>query len=166
MPEAIADACPLIYLSALDRFSLLREAFDRVLVPEAVWEEVVDQGEGEPGARELPEARTDGWVRTVEPGSEAPVAPYRSRLERGELQAVATAISRDSSVLLRDEHAGRAVAGELDLRLTGTIGLLLQAKADGKIAKVRPVLDRLRTEAGFWVSDDLYHAVLETAGEL
>jgi predicted nucleic acid-binding protein len=48
--------------------------------------------------------------------------------------------------------------------VTGTLGLLLLAKARGHVARVAPALDAL-SDQGFHMSGDLRRAVLEQAGE-
>ncbi len=165
MPVAIADASPLIYLSAIDRFPLLRVFFERVLIPPAVWMEVVEQGEGKPGATEVVEASEAGWIRRVDAPDRSKVRAFQERLELGETEALAVALERPEAVLLIDEHAGRSIADGLDLRFTGTIGLLLQAKDENCIPSIEGDLDRLRSDAGFWITDTLYERVLQTAGE-
>lgn len=41
----VADATVLIFLGKLRRLDWLRETYDRVLIPSAVYEEVVERGE-------------------------------------------------------------------------------------------------------------------------
>lgn len=165
MPAAIADASPLIYLPAISRLSLLDEFFDRVLAPPAVWREVVKQGKGKQGTQAVVEAERGGRIERI--GSVAPPAlrPFENQLEPGEVEAIGASLEREDAVLLIDEHAGRRVADELGLRFTGTVGLLLRAEREGRITDLRPELDRLREEAGFWIADDLYERVLESTGE-
>jgi predicted nucleic acid-binding protein len=50
------------------------------------------------------------------------------------------------------------------LPVTGTLGVLLAAKDQGILPKVRDVLDALRA-AGFRVSDALIQEILRRAGE-
>lgn len=169
MRRAIADATPLIYLAAIDRFPLLEASFDHVLVPAAVWREVVQEGEsegeGKVGAREVVEAEQAGWVENVGPVATRELGSQADRLESGESQAIGLALERPGAVLLIDEHAGREVADDLDVDYTGTIGLLLRAKKEGRIPAVRPVLERLQQEAGFWLDDELENQILQAAGE-
>ena len=47
----------------------------------------------------------------------------------------------------------------------GVLGVLLLAKHKGLIKLVRPLLDSLREQAHFWVSQSLYQRVLIEAGE-
>ena len=49
MPLAVSNSSPLIHLSLIGRISLLRR-FSEVVIPPAVWQEVVEQG-GSPLSR-------------------------------------------------------------------------------------------------------------------
>jgi uncharacterized protein len=60
---------------------------------------------------------------------------------------------------------GRRAAEWLGVKLTGTIGLLLDAKSKGLIAKIAPCLDGL-TRLRFRVSKTTYLAALKLAGEM
>jgi predicted nucleic acid-binding protein len=51
------------------------------------------------------------------------------------------------------------------MRLTGTLGLLLNAKQAGLISQVRPLLEQLQA-LRFRLSSATYQAVLKLAGEL
>jgi len=51
--KAIVNATPLIALALIDRLDLLPDIFDEVIVPEAVYNEVVRGGAGRPGAEKV-----------------------------------------------------------------------------------------------------------------
>jgi uncharacterized protein len=87
-------------------------------------------------------------------------------LDPGEAEAIALAIELNSDVLLMDERAGRQKALEMGLKVTGVIGVLLTAKGLGLVTAVRPLLDELESNAGFWMSKDFRNYVLELAGEV
>lgn len=53
----------------------------------------------------------------------------------------------------------------MGLKVTGTLGILIAAKDRGLLPSVRPLLDALRADAGFWIGDALYGAVVAAAGE-
>jgi predicted nucleic acid-binding protein len=53
----------------------------------------------------------------------------------------------------------------LGLQPVGILGVLLRAKLDGQIPSVETSLQALRHEAGFFIADDLYDAVLIEAAE-
>jgi len=50
--RALTNTTPLIALAQCGRFDLLRLLFDKVLLPPAVYREVVQEGNGRPGAEE------------------------------------------------------------------------------------------------------------------
>jgi predicted nucleic acid-binding protein len=62
-----------------------------------------------------------------------------------------------------------AVARELvtaaGLKVIGVLGILQRAKREGLIDQVRSRMDRLRNGIPFFISDQLYEAVLRSAGE-
>jgi hypothetical protein len=62
----VADSSPPIYLSALSDFHFLKELFGSVLIPPAVYREVVEQGHGFP-VKGAVEAALGDWlsVRTI-----------------------------------------------------------------------------------------------------
>ena len=64
-----------------------------------------------------------------------------------------------------DERIGRRCARERNLRVVGVLGTLVAAKQRGIIAAVHPLLEQLRHQAGFYVSDQLLAEVLQHAGE-
>ncbi|BAS54916.1 DUF3368 domain-containing protein [Leptolyngbya boryana] len=46
------------------------------------------------------------------------------------------------------------------------MGILVEAKSKGLITEVRPLLDALMNEAGFWVAEPLYNSVLRLVNEI
>ena len=80
-------------------------------------------------------------------------------------EAIALAVEQSATRLLVDEHRARVVASRLGVRTIGCLGILLEAKQHGLIATIRPLLDKLETQAGFWVGGELRSQVLSTAGE-
>jgi predicted nucleic acid-binding protein len=63
-----------------------------------------------------------------------------------------------------DERLGRLHAEALKLSSTGTLGLLLRAKAEGRIPRIEPSLEHLG-RLGFRLSAKTHAAVLRQAGE-
>jgi uncharacterized protein len=68
--------------------------------------------------------------------------------------------------VLIDERRGRLVASRLNFRYTGILGILVEAKSKGLITEVKPLLDALINEAGFWVAEPLYNSTLQLVNEI
>lgn len=162
MLAVVSDSSPLVYLAALGRFGLLRTIYDRVLIPTAVWEEVAVQGGVRAEAELLRQARAEGWVHVEQVVGTIPVA--MKKLDEGEREAILLAKSNDA-LLIIDEARGRAVAEELGVTCTGTIGVLVEAKLRGLIPSLRPELERLRAQSNFRFSESLFRVALAKAHE-
>ena len=85
-------------------------------------------------------------------------------LGAGERAAIAVAIETGADLVIPDDRAGRRVARERDLSVTGTIGILIEARARDMISSVRRELDRL-IEAGMWIDEVFYHRILQEFDE-
>lgn len=59
----VSNASPLIALARIERLSVLQPLFQTILVPDAVWQEMVIQGVGKRGREEVVRAMQEGWVR-------------------------------------------------------------------------------------------------------
>jgi len=157
----VSDSGPLITLASLGRLPLLEALFKVIAIPQAVYDEVVAHGSGEPGSAEIAAA---AWVRTFRVQDELAVRLLRESLGAGESEAIALAQQLDAGYLLLDDALARRKAKHIGLRITGTLGILLMAKAAGLISAVRPVLDELR-QTEFRMSERVHRDVLDKAGE-
>jgi hypothetical protein len=132
----------------------------RIIVPPAVWNEVVNPAMSAPGAREVADCK---WFEIVTPDPST-VAPLLILLGPGEAEAIALAQRERSAVLLLDDLRARKIAARLNLRRMGTIALLGRAKREGLVAKLQPLLERL-VNSGIHIRRDLVDAALKEAGE-
>jgi len=89
MVGAVSDSSTLIHLAAIGRLSLLRDFYERVIIPPAVWREVVEEGRGRAGAREVEEAALSGWLKVVAPTNEAFARVLKRELDEAEAIALA-----------------------------------------------------------------------------
>lgn len=67
-------------------------------------------------------------------------------------------------MVIIDEKLGRFHAKHANLKITGTLGILLKAKKKGIIKKVKPLLSELK-EKRIWLNDNLTERVLQLANE-
>ncbi len=69
-----------------------------------------------------------------------------------------------ADLILLDDLEAREKAKILGLKVTGTVGILLRAKLDGKLKSLKEILKNLK-ETGFWISDDLIFRLLVEVDE-
>ena len=93
------------------------------------------------------------------------MALLSAELDEGEAEAIALAAELNAGLLLMDERKGRIVAARLGIRFIGLLGILIEAKQRDIIPLVKPCVDSLISQAGFWIGKDLYGQVLQAAGE-
>ena len=153
---------PVIALAKVDRLELLKVLYGVVQIPPSGHRELLVKLGSD--AKRIDDALND-FLQI------APVLTLTSELERltqglglGEQQAIALAVSAKSTLLLMDDRAGRQVAAQLGIAVTGVVGVLIRAKQDGLISFVRPLLEEIRRN-GYWLSDALVEIAGRVAGE-
>ncbi len=159
----ISDSVALIGLSAIGALDLLNRLYGTVIVPDAVYQEVVVQGAGKPGAQVVAGA---SWIQVMTVRNKSDVDQLVSviRLDRGESEAIVLAQEIEADLILLDDDKARRYARQQQLSITGTVGVLLVAKQQGLIPLVRPLLDAL-IAAGIYVDSHLYQRARQLAGE-
>lgn len=158
----VSNASPLIALARIGQLEILETLYSRIIVPDAVWQEVVTDGAGEPGAAEV---ASSAWIQRQSVSNRPLVTALRQDLAAGEAEAIALAHEIRADLLLMDEKLGRETAQLLGLTVIGTVGTLIQAKRHGHLPEVCPLLDALQFRAGFHLSPALRAAVLRDTGE-
>jgi len=165
MPAVVSDASVLISLGATGHFDLLKDFYQTVLIPIAVWQEITASPLPLPGTTEARQARQEGWLRVETPRNRALVSSLAASLDIGEAEAITLASELGAALLLIDESDGRAAARNLGLTITGTLGILVRAKLCGRLFALKPVLDQLVHHQNFRLSRPLYEQVLQQVGE-
>lgn len=157
----IADAGPIIALGIAGQLDILGQLFGRVVVPEAIYVEVVVQGRGRPGSSELARASWAERVVVTPP----PDALLAEELGPGEAEAIALSVRRHADLLLIDERKGRRIATlAYNLHVKGTAGVLVLAKRRGLVPSVRPLLETMRA-GGYYLAESLVDLAAREVGE-
>ena len=163
MMIAVSDTGPIIGLAKANRLSLLKNLFEKVLIPPMVRKELFAKTGDE--AELIDNALTDFiQVSEINPLDETAKLILEG-LSEGERQAIAIAASMGNDViLLIDDRAGRQAAEKLNIRITGLVGVLLMAKEKGLIKSVVDVIEEIRNN-GYWLSNSLVDIAKQLSGE-
>lgn len=149
----VSDTSPITNLAAIKQFALLQKLYGSVYIAEGVWVELNAKGQTWPGSEEV---RGSPWIKRKEVKNKTAVATLREDLDQGESETIALAIEQKADLILMDETEGRHKAKRLGLNVAGVIGILLEAKSKSHIPQIRYCLDKLRQEAGFYLTQ-IYH---------
>jgi uncharacterized protein len=115
----VSDASPLINLARARHFDLLPAFYGQVVIPQAVYDEVVMRGQGRDGSQEVKEA---DWIEVQVPQDALAVRALAAELGSGEASAIILALECKADLLLVDEIRGRRVAQKLGLKVRGDVG--------------------------------------------
>lgn len=154
----VADSSALVALALCDGLVLLDALFDEVKVPRSVLDEVIV--EGKPAARKLESYLVD---KMIDVEVDSPIWTP-SGLGKGELDAMNLCKSVHADFFLVDDRRARKVARLNDIAITGSLGILLLAKHNRLIPKVKPFLDRLKT-SDIRISESIAREIMALAQE-
>lgn len=146
----ISDTSCLIILNKIGELELLKKVGKKVYVTPIIH-------------REFGESLPD-WIFISSPNNTHYQQILEMDLDKGEASAIALSLDMDNPVLIIDELKARKIADRLNLRYSGTFGLILKAKQIGLITSVRPILSKIKS-TDFRFSEKLFEAVIDKAGE-
>ena len=161
MNEVISNATPLIAFSRINQLSLMQEIVGKLIIPEAVAEEISNYPLTSPDSIVLSD---QPWIKIEILKSSSQLQLLLPILDRGEAAVIALALERSAKLVLMDELTGRKVAKSLQLSVTGSVGLLIKAKQTGKIQAIEPFLTAMQ-KAGLYLSQRFIAEVLKQMNE-
>jgi len=161
LSEFICNTSPMQYLHQLELLHILPELAGQILVPKAVVQEL---DVGKKLGLNLPELSTLEWVTVRQPSSLSALTLVIN-LGRGETEVLMLALESNDPIVILDDGLARWMAKTLKIRLTGTLGLLIDAKKAGLVPAIEPLLNQLQT-LGFRLAPMTRTEVLRMANEL
>lgn len=161
MPNVIiVNTSPLFYLHRIDCLHFLEKLYGKILVPEAVAEELL---EGEKLGEDVPKLADYNWI-TVKKATVPAFISMVPDLGRGEAEVLALGGETHEPLLIIDDALARRIADLQAFKYTGTAGVLLKAKKNGDVAALKPLLEKLKS-VGFYISDKIVADILTISGE-
>lgn len=148
--QTVTNSTCLIGLERIGRLDILPQVFSTVMIPLAVQAEV---------------GLSADWLKVRAVQNIAVVATLKTQVDDGEAEAIALAMELGDVLIILDDRNTRRIAQQLNLKVIGTVGMLLRAKQKGVITEIKPLLTAL-SQADFRISASLVGNALRLAGEL
>jgi predicted nucleic acid-binding protein len=150
----VSDTSPICYLILLEQIELLPRLYDRVVIPQQVWNELAN--ERSPNAVQEWIAQPPEWLE-IQPVT-VDVDAELQNLDPGEQAAILLVEQLEANMLVVDEMLGRQIARSRGLRVIGVLGILEEAGRLGWI-NLPVVLEQLQ-QTTFRVSGELIQQML------
>ncbi len=154
----VSNATPIITLSSIGKIDILKYFFDKVYIPQAVYDEI--KSKKAYGYKEIEDDFFE--VMTIEDSFAQDI--LLNDLDLGEAQTIVLAKELNADIVLIDETIGYNIARSQKLNVKRTLSFLIVAKERGLITEVKPLLDEM-IENGRWISRRVYGDVLRICGE-
>ena len=154
----VADSSAIVALSVCSSLTLLDQLFKEVIVPEAVFLEVVKS--------EKPEAKIlENYLREkVHKVNMHDFIYLDGNADAGETEAMLLYKQELADKLLIDDRRGRKIAKINGINTIGSLGILLSAKQSGLISKIKPQIEDIAASR-IYLTQSLIEVVLEIADE-
>lgn len=154
------NASPLILLAKVGHVSLLPELTTELVIPRGVVEEV-DEGSPDDPARLWLAGDGLAYVQDITQ-SESVIEAWD--LGKGESEVLTWAYQHAGFEAIVDDRAARNCANTLKIPVRGTLGVILLAKQEGKIAEAAPIFEQLQ-DAGLHMDAAVLARALQLSGE-
>ena len=157
----VINSSPAISLTAaLGSLELLADLYGTVVVPHAVLQELEAGATKDQTAKLL--CATPGVE--IRPQPIAIPAWLSSLLDAGEAAVIHTALQESIATVILDDLKVRRTARAAGLEVTGSLGVLVQAKKVGRLPSLRVAIAGLQAR-GVWLARDVVEQALRLAGE-
>ncbi|MBZ9728341.1 DUF3368 domain-containing protein [Salegentibacter sp. JZCK2] len=151
MPRTvISDTSILILFSRINHLELLKKVYSEVITTPEIAEEF---------GEELP-----NWIKVQPVSNKEFQEILELQLDLGEASAIALAKELKNTLLLLDDLKARKLANRLNLKITGTLGIIHKAKQLGFIDKVKPVIQKI-LDTDFRISQNIIEELLTLNNE-
>lgn len=151
MPDKLLpDTSCLIFLNKIGEIHLLEKLYSKTIITKEIVEEYIDP---------LPE-----WIEIKTPNEKRYQKVLEQTVDKGEASLMVLALEVQNCVVSIDDLRARKVAITLNLRLTGTLGIIHKAKKAGLISSTKEALDKLKA-VDFRISEKVERELLRLSGE-
>lgn len=157
--KVVSNTTPIISLASVGQLRILKELYNEIMLPEAVYNEI--RAKESYGYEEV-EA---DFIKVKSIKGKKYRDLLLNQLDLGEAETIILATEVNADFVIIDESIGYKIAQNSGLNVIRTLSVLLKAKEEGVISEIRPLLDDMISK-GRWYSKQVYERYLRKAGEL
>lgn len=156
----VSDTTPLISFLKINKLDVLEKLFAEVLIPQAVFNELIVDERFRLEA-ELIKSKKFITVKPINNPESVSILKRATGLDQGESEAIVLADELKADLLLMDEAKGRNVSTQMEIKIMGTIGILMAAYEEHELTsdEVRECIDGLQ-RAGRHIGQRHYQILL------
>lgn len=147
----LSDTSCLIIFEKIGELDLLYKVFGEITITQTIADEY---------GLSLP-----GWIKIQNPANQTYQKILEATVDKGEASAIALAVELTDCLLIIDDLKGRNLANAIGIEITGTFGVVLEAKLSGKTDSVKSLLEKIK-RTDFRLSESLEKQILERSGEI
>ncbi|MCL2662746.1 MAG: DUF3368 domain-containing protein [Oscillospiraceae bacterium] len=161
-PLVVVNSTPLILLSNIGHLDLLKKLYNKVFIAEAVYHEVTEGGTDK--RKNVDFISQNKWIEVTKIQNDNARKTFVTSLHIGEVETMILAMEKSADLCILDDLLARKHAKRLNIKIVGTLGVLIAAKKMKHINEIKPFLDQLISN-GMFISNSLYSIALSTADE-
>lgn len=159
----VSNTTPISNFLHLNQVDILRNMFEKIHIPAAVGHEI-DAAFSD--NRQWQQCLRDKFLVILKVKSPVLLYQILGQLHRGEAEALCICMENNAKLCLLDDKDARYFAKQHGIAITGTLGILAEAKKKGLIQSVKALMDELRSRHHFWISNAMYREVLRLSEEI
>jgi predicted nucleic acid-binding protein len=159
----ISDTTPILSLIKIDYLEILEELYKKIIIPKAVYDELIINIDYQDEI-DIIKRCTFIQIENVEENLSVVLLQRELKLDRGESEAIVLAKNINADLIIIDERKARRIAKDVGLKVTGTLGILVEAKQQGLIKELKSLLDELM-DNNIRISRKLYMEILNLVEE-
>jgi len=160
MRKVVSNTTPILNLLKIGKLDLLHDLYGSIMIPQAVYREI-EIGKNKNYYTDI--GRIE-WIKIL-PIKTLSARSFLFDLDDGEAETIILARAESVDLMIIDEKSGRRYAINLNIPVTGTIGILIKAKEQGLITEIAPLLHELNDKST-WINVKLFEKALQLAGEI
>lgn len=146
----ICDTSVLILFEKINKLDVLKQLYSKIYItPEIALE----------FGNTLP-----GWIEVKEVKNKALQKTLSQALGIGESSAIAMSLELQNSLVAIDDLKARRIAISLEIKITGSLGILIKAKEKGYIKQLKPMLKKIE-KTDFRISENIIKLILKIVKE-